>query len=54
MTNNSSKVLRDALYWVIYNNTKAKHPAWRVSQLHAVTSQLRAKATADMVAVAKS
>lgn len=51
MTNNSSKVLRDTLYWVIYNNTKTKHPTWRVSQLHAVTSQLRAKATADMAVV---
>jgi len=53
MTKRTSKnsVLRDALYWVIYNNTKAKHQDWGVSQLHAVTAQLRAKAVVgDIVA----
>lgn len=49
-----SYAIRDALYWNIYNNIKAKHPTWRVNQLHAVAAQLRSKVTtAEMVAQEK-
>lgn len=39
-------IKRDTLYWLIYNNVKAKHEDWPVSKLHAVTNAMYKKQAA--------